>query len=125
MKKINSINYGYKILSGALICFFVIPAISNVIWLITKQELIYSFAKLSLIVGAMIFLFLLLLLKVEFHQDKKMNDYFLANTKTRIPIKNGLYECQNCGNTHVKFEHKICNICGTNFKNRGEEDGRR
>ncbi len=123
LKKINSINYGDKILASAAICFFVIPAISNSIWLITRQEQFSLITRLSLSAGAMILLFLFFLLKLEFYQDKKLNEYFMANTQTRMPLKNGLFECQNCGNIQVKREHKTCNICGINFKDRSEEDG--
>ncbi len=117
MKKINSINYGHKIISGAAICLIAIPAICCFLWSFTKQAQFQLFAKISLILGFMILLYLFVLLKIELFQDKKLEEYFKVNKKTRVALRNGLYECQNCGNTRVKSEQKSCIVCGTNFKN--------
>ncbi|MEA4889036.1 MAG: class I SAM-dependent methyltransferase [Clostridiaceae bacterium] len=116
MKKINSISYGHKISSSAAICLIVVPAICYLLWSITKQAQFQLLAKVSLVLGFMILLFLFILLKIELYQDKKTNKYFKANTKIRLPLKNGLFECQTCGNNQVKPEQKSCTVCGTTFK---------
>lgn len=123
MKKINSINYGHKIIIGIVICMIVVPAICYLLWAITKQEQFQLFSKVSLVLGFMILLFLFVMLKIEFSQDKKINEYFKANKKIRLPLKNGFFECQACGNNQVKPEQKNCIVCGTNFRNWSEDDG--
>lgn len=123
MKKINSIGYGYKILLGAAICLIIIPSVSYFFWQMTNRIQFYLVAKASVVVGIIIFLFLFVLLKIELYQDKKMDEYYMANAQSRLPLKNGLFECQTCGNTQVKPRQKSCIVCGANFKNWSEEDG--
>lgn len=86
MKKINSINYGHKIISSALICLIVVPAICYFLWSITMQEQFQLFATASLVLGFTILLFLFVLLKIELYQDKKIAEYYKANEKTRVAL---------------------------------------
>lgn len=123
MKKINSINYGHKIISGAAICFIVIPAICYFLWSLTKLAQFQLIAKVSVILGFIILLFLFVLLKIELYQDERIDKYFNANKKKRVALRNGLFECQNCGNNQVKLKQKSCTICKTNFKNWSDDDG--
>lgn len=123
MKKINSNGYGFKVISGASIFLFVIPTICYLLYSITKQSQFQLIIKISLALGSMILLFLFILLKIEFFQDKKIDEYYMANKKSRLSLKNGLFECQICGNNQVKPEQKSCIICGTNFRNWSEDDG--
>jgi len=122
MKKINSINYGYKIICGAAFCIFIIPASCYLFWIITKLSLFQLLAKVFITIGVIILLFLFLLLKIELSQDKKINDYYKANSQCCLPLKSGLFECQTCGNNQVTREHGSCIICGTTFK-KEEFDG--
>lgn len=124
MKKINSIGYGHKIIDSAAICLFAVP-ICYFFWLITKQAQFQLFAKISLVLGLIILLFLYVLLKIELSQDKKTDQYFITNANTRLPLKNGLFECQTCGNNQVKPEQKSCTVCGTAFRNWSEDGGNR
>lgn len=125
MKKINSIGYGHRIIGSAAICLFVLPSICYFLWLITKQAQFQLLAKVSLVSGFIILLFLFVLLRIELYQDKITNKYFKAHTKIRLPLKNGLFECQTCGNNQVKPEQKSCTVCGTIFNNWSEYDGNR
>lgn len=123
MKKINSIGYGHKILRSTVICLIYIPSISYFFWQMTYNIQFLLVAKVSLVLGIIILLFLFVLLKIELYQDKKMDEYYRANAQSRLPLKNGLFECQTCGNTQVKPRQKSCIVCGTNFKNWSEDDG--
>ncbi len=122
MKKINSIGYGHKIVRSAVICLIIIPSISYFLWKMTNQIQFQLVTKASLILGVIILLFLFVLLKIELYQDKKMDEYYWANSQSRLPLKNGLFECQTCGNNQVKPRQKSCIVCGTNFKNWSEDD---
>ncbi len=123
MKKINSIGYGHKLLHGAIIFLIVVPSISCLLGKVANQLQLQSVTKASLILGVIIVLFLFVLLKVELYQDKKMDGYYRANSQSRLPLKNGLFECQACGNNRVKAGQKSCVVCGTNFINWSEDDG--
>lgn len=123
MKKINSIGYGHKILCGAVICLIVAPVICYFLLIMTKLAQLQLLAKLSAVLGLIILLFLFVLLKIELYQDKKMDEYHKANSQSHLPLKNGLFECQTCGNNQVKPEQRSCIVCGTNFKNWSEDDG--
>ena len=123
MKKINSNGYGLKVISGAAIFLIVIPAICYLFYTITELSQFQLFVKISLAFGSIILLFLFISLKIEFSQDKKIDEYFMENKKSRLPLKNGLFECQVCGNNQIKPEQKCCIICGTNFRNWSEDDG--
>ena len=115
MKKINSIGYGHRILGAAAIFLIVIPAC---LFALSKMLLIrfLPFAEVSLAFGFGILLFLLILLKIELFQDKKKARYFEAHRHTKLALKNGLYECQACGNQQVRPEHKTCAVCGVTFQ---------
>lgn len=117
MKKINSVGYGHKIIGAAVVFLVLIPAVTWLLSSITKQIAFLLFAKISLALGFAVLLFLLILLKIEFFQDKRIAKYFEANKNIKLRLKNGLCECQTCGNKQVKPEHKNCNVCGATFKN--------
>lgn len=123
MKKINSIGYGHKILCAAAICLIVIPVTSHLLWITTSLVQFQLLVKMSSVLGLIILLVLFALLKVELYQDKKRDRFFEANSQTRVPLSNGLFECQTCGNNHVKPDQRSCTVCGTIFKNGGENDG--
>lgn len=116
MKKINSIGYGHKIIAIAAAFLIVIPGISYLLSYLLKVDGLLFISKISVAIGLLILLFLFLLLKVEFYQDKKLERYFENNKNTRLLLHNGLYECQACGNREVKQEQERCDICGACFK---------
>lgn len=120
MRKINSIGYGHKIINSAAILLIVVPAVCYLLSAVTKQLQFHLLAKISVALGFLVLLFLFVLLKVELFQDKKINECFKANRHIRILLKNGLYECQACGNNQVKQEEKSCKVCGMNFSNWSE-----
>ncbi len=125
MKKINSIGYGHKILCGAGVCLIILPVIFHLLSAMTGQMQLQLLAKGFLVLGSILLLFLFLLLRIEFYQDKKIDQYYSANSRSRLPLKSGLFECQTCGNNQVKPEQRSCAVCGINFKNWSEDDGNR
>ena len=123
MKKINSIGYGHKIILSAAILLVIVPVICYLLIAITKKPQFLLYSKISFVSGLMILLLLFVLLQIEFFQDRKIDAYFEANRYMQLALRNGLYECQACGNNQVKREQKSCNICGANFRNWGEHNG--
>lgn len=120
IKKINSIGYGHKIIAISAIFLVVIPGISYLLSYLFKVDGLVLISKVSIVIGLLILLFLFLLLKIEFYQDKKLERYFEKNKNTRLLLHNDLYECQACGNRKVKQEQKRCDICGSYFNRENE-----
>ena len=87
MKKINSINWGGKVL-GLIVFLDAILPISA---------------------------FLVLLL--ELYQDKKIDQYYCLHRKGKKPLSNDSYECEQCGNREIKEADTYCKICHTHFEN--------
>lgn len=119
MKKINSIGYGVKILGYATIFTLVIPGIIKIVLLAYKNRILAACGKISFGIGIFIIVFFIGLLSVEFHQDKRMDLYYETKKDEKMDLRNGLYECQACGNRAVKSEDKYCGICGILFKGKG------
>jgi len=119
MKKINSIGYAHRIIGLAVLFLIAIPSLLYLSNSHLHLPVLALLIKWSLGIGGIIIIFLTVLLTIEFRQDKRMNKYFEDNKNVRIPLRNGLYECQACGNMQVKREHRSCTVCGINFKDQG------
>lgn len=122
MKKINSIEYGGKILGVAMIFALVIPGAMRLVLLVYETAVLAICAKISLGIGIVIALSFCALLAIEFHQDKEQNLYYETQKKVKLSLGNGIYECQSCGNKTVKAKDKSCCICGILFEDMGEQN---
>ncbi|MDF2588971.1 MAG: hypothetical protein K0S41_2812 [Anaerocolumna sp.] len=113
MKKINSIGYGGKVISIIILCTFIIPI---VLYIVPFQwDLLKLVSKISFLVGILVLFLFFILLKIELHQDKKINEYFKNNKNKKLSIGDGKFECQACGNRQVKLTDKRCSVCGIRF----------
>jgi O-methyltransferase involved in polyketide biosynthesis len=116
MKKINSIEYGHRILGGTAIFLIVIPAALYAIEHIVQDKILFLCGKVSVTIGLGITVFLFILLSIEFHQDRKMYKKDKSNKNERHLLKTGFYECQMCGNRQVKSSDSYCRACGIKFR---------
>lgn len=115
MKKINSIDYGGKIIGAGLIFAFVVPIL---LWLLNwaiQSPIVIIVIKVSIALGALILLGFFVHLAVEFHQDRKIDHYYSTHRNIKIMIKDGSYECGACGNRTVKENDIHCLVCGVHF----------
>jgi len=111
LKKINSVNYGGKIILIGLILISVPMILYNFV----QISFINLLLKISICLGSLILLSFFILLGVELKQDKELIKYYGNNKNT--PVKIGeFYECQNCGSRRVKPTDKKCSVCGIKFK---------
>lgn len=122
MKKINSIGYGGKILSIAMIFALVIPVAIRLVMLVYETAFLAICLKISLGIGIVMTCSFCVLLAIEFNQDKKQNLYYETQKKVKLSLGNGMYECQCCGNKTVLGKDKNCGICGILFENKGEQN---
>jgi uncharacterized paraquat-inducible protein A len=106
----------------AVIGFFVVllPAVLYGIVLVWGgrgiiTDLLLSMIKVSFVIGAFIFLVFLVLIVVEQIQDHYYDDRYQKQRRQKVPLADGYYECQYCGNQKVKENDKSCNVCGKEF----------
>lgn len=117
IKKINSINYGGKVIGIGLIFMLLIPSVLLLSHKILEYEFLNIIAKISVVVGLLILLFFSYLLMVELRQDKMIDQYYSNHKKVKVPIVDGNYECGACGNRKIKINSSSCDICGVRFEN--------
>jgi len=115
LKKINSIGYGHKIIGLAGLFLAVIPILFYFLNKIFQLYLFMVCMYVSLIIGFIIIFLFIILLNVEFYQDKNINRQYNTIKKTKLMLNNGFYECQSCGNKKVGKNDKNCDICGIKF----------
>ncbi len=116
MKKINSINYGGKVIGVGLIIMFVIPGMLMLINTILKHEAIWLISRVSFIIGAFILICFTMHLFIELYQDKKIEKYYSKHRKVKIKLNDGKYECGACGSRNISSNDTFCNTCGCRYE---------
>lgn len=117
MKKINSINYGGKVLGIGCLFLFLVPGVLFLAQKTCDLKILYKMAIVSVVVGGMIICGFLMYLAVELRQDKKIDAYYTKHKNVKIKIDEAAYECGACGNRKVKKQSSYCEICGCRFEN--------
>ena len=116
MKKINSINYGGKIIGVGLMIMFVIPGMLMLINTILNYDVILMLSRLLFLIGAVILICFTVHLLIEFHQDKKVDKYYSKHRNVKIKINDGKYECGACGSRNIGPNDDFCNTCGCKYE---------
>lgn len=115
MIKINSIGYGHKFLGLAALFLITLPSFCYLLFLLFHINILTIVMHISFGIGLLISISFAVLLTVEFYQDKAINRAYTTLKKTKLAIGNGVYECQSCGNRHVREPNKECGVCGMYF----------
>ena len=121
MKKINSIDYGGKIIGIALIIGFLLPGILVLVNRYLENRVFTMLAIILAVVGMLIILLFLIYLCVELKQDKKINKYYSEHKNIKIKLADGTYECGACGSRGIWADSVACNACGCRFENIGDK----
>lgn len=116
MKKINSINYGGKIISVSLIIMFVIPGMLMLINAVLNYDAILLISRLSFIIGVFILICFTVHLFIELHQDKKIDKYYSKHRNVKIKLNDSKYECGACGSRNIGSNDNFCNTCGCKYE---------
>ena len=116
MKKINSINYGGKIIGVGLIIMLVIPGMLMLINILLNYEAILLISRLLFIIGAFILICFTVHLLIELYQDKKIDKYYSKHRNVKIKLNDGKYECGACGSRNIGLNDNFCNICGCKYE---------
>lgn len=121
MKKINSINYGGKIIGTGLLIGLLIPGILLFINRFVKNSGITISAVILAVAGALIIIGFFVHLCVELKQDRKINQYYSEHKNVKMKLADGTYECGACGNRIVYKDSSVCNACGCRFETIGNK----
>ncbi|PKO19057.1 MAG: hypothetical protein CVU39_00465 [Chloroflexi bacterium HGW-Chloroflexi-10] len=112
---LNLQDFATPVLGIGLLLGVVIPVL---LWLVERlfQLVVLSLLmKISLTGGGIVLGVLFLLIILEQIQDRILTRQVLQN-RTRIPLKNGSYECPYCGNLALKSIDATCPICQRDLK---------
>lgn len=123
MKKINSIGYGGKVIGIGALLLVVIPLILKIASYLTRRLVFPLLSKISVCCGAVILVGFAILLAIELHQDKRLNNYYKGKRNVRRALPSNLFECAACGNRQVTAHDTSCPVCGIRFKLEKEQNG--
>lgn len=115
--KINSIDYGGKIICIGLFFMLFIPGVLLFFYRILVYEVLEIFAKASFGISLLILVSFACFLVIELRQDKMIDQYYSNHKNVKVPIVDGNYECGACGNRKIKINSSSCDICGVRFEN--------
>jgi hypothetical protein len=79
-------------------------------------SILLKMTKVSFGIALLIFVVFLVLLIVEQIQDHFIDVQYQKNQSHKLPLSDGSYECQYCGNRNVKKNDKTCGVCGRVLK---------
>lgn len=116
MKKINSIGYGGKVIGVGTVLLAVIPLILKVASYLTGRLVFPLLSKISFGCGTVVLIGFAILLAIELHQDKKLNNHYQKKRNERRALPHNLFECAACGNRQVAAHDISCPVCGMSFK---------
>lgn len=116
MKKINSINYGGKIIGVGFMIMFVIPGMLMLINTILNFDVILVLSRLLFLIGSVILICFTVHLFIELHQDKRIDKYYSKHRNVKIKINDGKYECGACGSRNISLNDVFCKTCGCKYE---------
>ena len=118
MKKINSINYGGKMIGTGLLCMFIVPGVLIGLNSFFESDYISVIANIFFVIGVAILICFVAILIIELRQDKKIDKYYSEHKNVKIKLANGKWECGACGNRTICEESTFCNMCGCKYEGR-------
>lgn len=119
MKKVNSIFYGSHIIGLGLLFLIPVPLLLDFIKRYFSSIILSYAIRVSVVIGIIVECAFFILLIIELHQDKKIQKYCQNHRNTKIKLKEGKYECLNCGNRMLKEQDEVCSICGIKYVENG------
>lgn len=118
MKKINSINFGAKMILTGLIFLIPLTLIFKILENITKNTLFFYIKGISFAIGIIIEVVFAIILIIELNQDRRINKNIPKTKNIKLQISKDRFECNNCGNRNLTKSATECNVCGIKFKNK-------
>jgi len=75
-----------------------------------------SAIKISFAIGLIVLIVFLFLIIAEQVQDHYLARLYEKNRGRKLPLADGNYECQYCGNRKVQEVDKTCQVCGRDLQ---------
>lgn len=121
MRRILNLNQpGARLVKIIVLLVGAIPALLYSISLFLTKESIISFLltaiKVSFAAGIFVCIALLTLIVAEQIQDHYIDVQYQKNRNQKLPLADGNYECQYCGNRNVKENDNTCAVCGRELR---------
>lgn len=118
--KLNSINYGDKVIGVVGLLTIVVPLALYGIHLALgflgfPMGGIFALAKISLGIGGILLGVFAILMVIEFAQDRYLDAYYSKVSHHKVKLPDGCYECQSCGHQRVREADRGCPVCGETF----------
>lgn len=117
MKKINSIDYGGKVIAVGIIIMLIIPGILAMLNTFIESDYIPIISWILFVLGAGILFCFGVVLCIELKQDKILDKYYSSHKYIKLKLNDNKYECGACGNRNVYAGSTICDVCGCKFEN--------
>jgi uncharacterized membrane protein len=118
MRRILNLNQSSAVFVKLIVLFVgIIPAISYSILFLSNEvgdesAFFHRLIRVSFSIGVLIFVVFLVLLIAEQIQDHWIDIEYRKNQNQKLPLANGKYECQFCGNQKLTENDKTCRVCG-------------
>jgi uncharacterized paraquat-inducible protein A len=121
MRRILNLNQVSIVFVQVFLLFTaVIPAVLyGISFLLNESEIASALRlliRISLGVGASVFVVFLVLIIFEQIQDHWIDVQHQKNQNHKLLLANGNYECQYCGNQKLKEKDRTCWVCGRELK---------
>ncbi len=115
--KLNLNSVAPGIIAWGSLFLLVVPALLFIFGGQSYTPGVWLAIAISIALGLIIYSLLLVLIVVEFAQDRWLDAFYARHRNVKIEIAGRGYECQNCGNRQVKAEDRACAACGRRFQN--------
>jgi hypothetical protein len=115
--KINSIGYGHRIFAVIAVLIIAVPLVLYLCsWFLGRLGIetmaILFTIRVSVTAGVVLLVLFVLLLAIEFIQDRFLDTYYAKAQNQKLRLADGYYECQYCGSQKVRAFDKQCPVCG-------------
>jgi uncharacterized paraquat-inducible protein A len=115
--KLNSIRFGPRLLALIVMLILIGPLAFYLCYVLLglfnlKAGVLLLGIFISIAAGCGLLVLFLLLLAVEFAQDRWLDDHHRRSRNKKVLVSKGYYECQYCGYSNVHEFDKQCPACG-------------
>ncbi len=115
--KLNSIHYGARALTLIVALTIGAPALLYLAYLGLERlgyvvGALVTLMKASAALGLIALALFVILLLIEFAQDRFLDRWYRRRENEKLALPNGVYECQHCGSQIVRASDRHCPVCG-------------
>ena len=115
--KLNSIHYGAQAVVVIVTLTIGAPAVLYLAYRGLERlgyvaGVLLTLVKASVALGLVALVLFVILLAIEFAQDRYLDRWHRRHENEKLALPNGAYECQHCGSQVVRAGDRQCPVCG-------------